>query len=110
VEPDPRVPGSRALVALTAPAPITDLRAPGSTAPLDPFLGALRETHKGSVTRLSNYVVTDGKCNKPVGIYRHKLDTVKSVGKAIFQSDSVDASKYVIHITIQIRAPIEYST
>ena len=100
MEPDPRVPGSRALVALTAPAPITDLRAPGSTAPLDPILGALRETHKGSATRLSNYVVTDGKCNKPVGIHRHKLDTMKSVGKAIFQGDAIDARKYVTHCAI----------
>jgi hypothetical protein len=89
-------------------APITDLRAPGSTAPLDPILGALRETHKGSATRLSNYVVTDGKCNKPIGIYRHKLDTVKSVGETIFQGDAIDAREYVIHRTIQIRAPIEY--
>ena len=110
MEPDPRVPGSRALVALTAPAPITDLRAPGSTAPLDPFLGALRETHKGSVTRLSNYVVTDSKCNKPVRVYRHKLDTVKSVGEAILQGDAIDASEYAIYRTIQIRAPIEYSS
>ena len=61
-------------------------------------------------TRLSNYVVTDGKCNDPVGIYCHKLDTVKPVGKAIFQGDAIDASEYMTHCTIQIRSPLQYSS
>lgn len=60
--------------------------------------------------RLSNYVVTDGKCNEPIGIYRHKLDTVKPVGKAIFEGDAIDASKYMTHCTIQIRSPLQYSS
>jgi hypothetical protein len=36
------------------------------------------------------------------------VDTVKSVGKAMFQGDAVDASEYMTHSTIEIRSSLQY--
>ena len=58
--------------------------------------------------RLPNQVITDGKTNKPVSIYRHKFDAVQSLGKAILQGNAIDASEYMTHCTIEIRSPLQY--